>query len=114
MHLTPDALEGAYIFLKFSTPDLRKLPHHNYVSFKVSADRNLYGSCTATKNKKHLEISAYLICHSDNLIRRMAHEMIHLKQYLDKTETPNAIHNAEFLKIWRRISKHHGFDPKDF
>jgi predicted metal-dependent hydrolase len=44
----------------------------------------------------------------------MAHEMIHLKQGISKTETPNAVHNAEFWRIAKSVCKRFGWDEKTF
>ena len=44
----------------------------------------------------------------------MAHEMIHMRQRLTKTETKGAEHNAEFHQLAKLVCRRLGFDLGQF
>ena len=66
------------------------------------------------KGTHHIEVSEKKHGHLDSLIASIAHEMIHVRQKVAKTETANTEHNAEFHRIAKRVCKRLGFDLGQF
>jgi hypothetical protein len=117
MHLSPDMLESAYAFL-LTTPPFRrwKLPHADEVEFRVLVDEDVMGHFMqyVATGAPIISISTTKIDHTINLISTVAHEMVHLKQAIDKTDTPDVEHNDEFKRLAKLVCKHHGYDYKGF
>jgi hypothetical protein len=118
MSLTPDIIEASYEFLR-TTPPFRKwqLPHADEVTFVVSRHKNHIGYHRGTRrkvNSHEIGISEACVGHTNTLLRTMAHEMIHQHQQRQRTDTPNAEHNAEFGRLARIVCRYHGWDEKEF
>ena len=116
--LTPQIIEGAYEFLR-ATPPFRnwKLPHADEVTFVVSRHKLHVGYHRGSRRKIYsheIGISSACVGHTNTLLRTMAHEMIHQYQQRARTETPGAEHNAEFIRLARRVCRYHGWDEKEF
>lgn len=116
--LTPDRLEAMYDCLRVYPPFCKwKLPLGKEIhQFRVTNHKDQEGHYTryVGTDKHIISISGSRIGFFNSLAQVMAHEMIHLKQGIAKTETPNAIHNAEFLRIARSVCKRFGWDEKTF
>ena len=116
--LTPELLEGAYLFLKASPPfNKMGLPDPDDVVFKVSLRPDEYGRYQWDGQHHTISMSARSIGQTLTLIKFMSHELIHL--YLEDRgrESCNGggdVHNAEFKKIAARVCRYHGFDLKAF
>ncbi len=114
--LTPDRLEAMYDCLR-AFPPFTSLPEgkdiHQFIVSKRKDQEGHYTRYSGTE-KHIISISANRIGHFNSLAQVMAHEMIHLYQGIKKTETPNAIHNAEFLRIAKSVCKRFGWDEKTF
>jgi len=113
MKLTPSVLRAAYTFLRATPPFLcRDLPAGEGVQFRVSKGRDRMG--THQYSTHHIiSISSARVCHTTTLVVTMAHEMVHLAQAEDGTET-KAEHNAAFRRMAKLVCRHHGFDPQEF
>lgn len=114
MRLTPEILEATYRFL-VTTPPFRgwKLLPSDEISWRVTRHRDRWGEYGNESGENHwISISEIKVGHNATLVWTIAHEMIHLRQALRKTETRNAEHNAEFVRLWQQVAKHHGWDPK--
>ena len=61
-----------------------------------------------------ISVSEALVGHFDTLAPLMAHEMVHLKQDICRTDTRNTQHNAEFFSLSAVICREMGWDPKFF
>jgi hypothetical protein len=108
-------LANAYEFLRATEPFCRwRLPAASAVTFKVARSRDWYGQCFAAKVGYAIDISAALVGHTNTLLSVMAHEMIHLRQMIARSETRGAAHNAQFHRLAARVCKVHGFDLKAF
>lgn len=117
LHLTPEMLEHAYEYLRASRPFRSwKLPHADEVGFFITRHKDRYGHMHGYKRSEEAEIaiSELNIGSSVKLLEKMAHEMIHLYQHRQKTETPNTQHNAEYKRLARGVCNEHWFDYKDF
>lgn len=113
--LTTDTLEQAYELLRTTQPFLRwKLPEADDLDFYVAHTHDYYGWCDfETKTGRYrIAISARAVGYLSTLMPIMAHEMVHLRQKLTRTETPGVAHNAAFGRLAARVCKWHGFDPK--
>ena len=114
--LSPPILRAAYEYLRTTPPFNRwSLPEGGEVEFLVIKTRDRYADhCLYTETGKHvIRVSSGVIGYSASLIAAMAHEMVHAKQAVAKTET-RAQHNAEFHRLAKLVCKYHGFDPKTF
>lgn len=118
LSLNPDMLAAAYEFLRASPPFRGwrpALPDAETVEFHITRSQALRGRwCVADSGAHRIEISCSTVGHSETLIRTVAHEMIHLYQREAGTETPNAMHNAEFHRLKRLVCLGHGWDPRSF
>jgi predicted SprT family Zn-dependent metalloprotease len=88
-----------------------RLPPSQDVVFKVNDDPTCYGQYepdphTITLSRAKLE-------HLDNVIKTMAHEVVHLKLYQMRSKSWET-HDHNFAKYAVLISEEFGFDPKEF
>lgn len=122
LRLTPDVLEGAYEYLRASTPVLRKLPGGDDVEFVVLVTRDYRGHFRGAYGREpagmmgvhpEIAISAGCIGSSTSLFMAVAHEMVHYRQDIDRTGGQNA-HNAEFYRLAALVCRTHGWDVKAF
>lgn len=116
--LTVETLRAAYDYLASTPPFVKwNLPPSEDVSFKVAKDARHFGWCTKWSDGKsqsfQIAISAACIGHTDSLMRYMAHEVLHLHQYLTG-QAKGAEHNEAFYKDAAVICRIHGFDAKAF
>ena len=111
MHLTPEILRGCYEFLRETPPFRRwRLPKADTIKFRVVALKDCYGQYEGGGGEHQIDISGARISHTDNLVKTMAHELIHLRTFmLSKSVT----HGAHFEKLKRQVCKQHGWDSKE-
>jgi hypothetical protein len=117
LRLTHENLPAAYEFLRACQPFHRwNLPEADAVEFKVTRDRDCWGYMHGDVRSPDaaIGISEIRVGSAATLLQVMAHEMIHLRQHVRRTETSNTQHNAEFMRLARLVCKHHCFDLKAF
>ena len=115
--MTPNMLVAAYEFLCLMPPFSRwHLPVSDEVEFHVMRQYDREGDYEGPPSRKNhlIRCSSRWIGHTDNLLRVMAHEMIHLHQRLRKSDTPNTNHNREFVRLADQVATTHGWDPRLF
>ena len=113
--VTPQRLESVYAMLREWPPfSSWRLPRAEDVSFHVAKTNRWHAAWWVKEGKHHIEVSEKKHGHLNSLIASMAHEMIHIRQKVAKTETPNTEHNAEFHRIAKRVCKQLGFDLGQF
>ena len=116
--LTPNMVAAVYECLRQFPPfSSWKLPPAEEVEFRVNNQPNTMGEYTRyARTVDHIVIvSSLTIGHFATLASVVAHEMVHLKQALDKTEPARAGgHNAEFCRLAKQVCKIHGWDYKAF
>ena len=116
--LTPDRLQATYDCIRSFPPFCKwKLPAGSEIhQFRVTNHSEQQGHYTRyVGTSMHIiAVSAKNIGHFSSLAQVMAHEMIHLHQGIQKTETPNTVHNAEFRRIAESVCKRFGWDEKTF
>jgi hypothetical protein len=111
MNITPRMIESAYEFLRATPPFSGwRLPHADEVEFRVSRHRDRLAHFVEGREGPIIAVSSVNVTYPETLLRVMAHEMVHLAQWLHKTETPGAEHNAEFFRMAAKVAKAHGFD----
>lgn len=114
LHLTPEMLAAAYDFLRTTRPFKGwRLPSSEEVAFKVTRDRNEYGHYQL-RDAHTVALSSSLISQVGTLLFYLAHEMVHLKQEIDKRVTAGTVHNADFRAKAKLVCRIHGWDYKSF
>lgn len=114
--LTPDMLRAAYDYLRKTRPfDRWGLPRGEEVHFTVSLNRTICGAYRGWPNREHeISVSARRVGRTASVMWVVAHEMLHLYQKENGTETPGAQHNAEFRRLAGIVCRWHGFDVMEF
>jgi hypothetical protein len=118
LHLTPEALENAYEYMRVTLPFRRmNLPHADELVFRVMGARDRYGHFKGrikdNSDLKEIALSQTKVHSTDVLMQTMAHEMIHLHQH-EKGSCTRGVHNAQFQRIAARVCRIHGFDLENF
>src|SRR5580698_698382 len=103
LHLTPEALENAYEYLRITLPFRRwDLPHADNMVFRVMGARDRYGHFKGrikdNRDLNEIGVSQRKVHSTQMLMTTMAHEMIHLHQHEKGGSTRNA-HNAHFHRL---------------
>lgn len=112
LKFTQESLRAAYNFLRLCPPFSRwKMPLGEEIEFKIIRSTKVYGLHLYSGDKHTISISSHTIGHSDNLLRVMAHEMVHA--HLVRVD-PRVIHGAKFKQCAKLVCKYHGFDAKGF
>lgn len=111
LRLTPDVLRGAYDLLNATRPfDHWNLPDD--VVFKIGRTKRDYGWFVGDGEKLLIIASYGTVGHLMTLLATMAHEMVHMHQYL--TGMP-VNHGPTFQKLAAEVCRwHRDFDPKAF
>lgn len=111
MNITDTILQTTYEYLMQIKPFNKwKLPPSCEIEFKVINDKELMGMfepepyCISISKARH--------DHLDTILKTMAHEMCHLKLYLDGYEKYE-LHNKDFNKLSKQVAKEFGFDYKE-
>lgn len=115
--LTKDILAATYGLLAV-TPPFRdwNLPESDDVLFKVGRFRTHCAHYQWTGTRHSITVSSNSIGHTDTLLRKMAHEMIHLhleELGMDRRGTANT-HSGAFRRLAAEVCAVHGFDLKVF
>lgn len=118
--LTPEMLVAAYAYF-LVTPPFRawRLPTPEEIKFSITGHHDRHADCwdTSMQDGSHtfgIRMSRHFTGHTQSLLVAMAHEMIHVRQYVHKLTTANTKHNAAFKKDNLSVCRYHGFDPKAF
>lgn len=110
MIITPDLVRTTYEYLIQIKPFNKwNLPGSDQVEFEVIPDRDVMGLfvpdphvISISKSKHH---------HLDTVLKTVAHEICHLKMYLDGQKYEE--HNKDFRKLTKQVAKEFGFDYKE-
>lgn len=117
LRLTPKSLAANYEYLRSTPPfDELNLPPARKIKFHVKRYRDRFSHMIGYRRSTEAEIaiSEILVGSTFVLTASMGHEMIHLYQHCEKTETAKTQHNAEFEQMADRVCEVHGFDRKTF
>lgn len=118
LRITPDTLEAAYTFLRGLPPfSGMKLPEADDVEFAISRRDHEFGRYHWTGERHRITLSEKNIGSTFQLLKIMAHEMVHLSLEQDGLESYTGglnTHNKHFRARAARICKVHCWDAKAF
>lgn len=110
LKITTERLAATYEMLRAWPPFSRwGLPPSEMVKFRVTRSKKNFATWWADGDRHHVEVSEALHSTMQGVVMSMAHEMIHVRQRLAKTETRSE-HNAEFHRLAKRVCSIYGFD----
>jgi hypothetical protein len=114
LHITPEIVCHAYELLRATPPFKRwKLPPSDDIEVQIVTAKEYVGEVTTGLEHIKLRISLQHVGSLNNLLYTLAHEMCHIKQYLDGA--PKLDHGPSFQKLADRVCKHHrNFDRVGF
>lgn len=114
-----------YEYFRTTLPYRRwKLPDADSVSFKITKSADKYGSVDYPSREGHrirpiVEVSEHLCYNTDLLVRTLAHEMLHLRQFqndgwkiVDKDKEYG--HGPDFQAMAKLVCRRHGFNMETF
>jgi hypothetical protein len=117
LKLTPEFTRGIYILLKYG-PVFSKfnLPAAAAVKFRVTRakDRCGYYQYLPATGRHEIGLDQPYCASLEHATETMAHEMIHLYQAVNKSESRKADHNVEFHRIAKRVCAAYGFPLSRF
>lgn len=110
--INPERMAAVYTMLRTFPPFCRwKLPPAELVKFHVEkTDRRFAFWWIDGGGTHHIAVSKKRHYTMLTLVMSMAHEMLHVKQRVARTETANTEHNAEFKHLAKRLCQTMGFD----
>jgi len=110
-------LAAAYDFLALTPPFCEwNLPPSEEVKFRVSRSRKWFARYRWDGRRHTVEVSTASVGHSDTLMAKLGHEMIHLhleELDMDRRGTPDT-HSGAFRSLAEEVCKVHGFDLQAF
>lgn len=115
-NLNPDQLANTYEFLRALEPFKKyRLPDADQVEFCVTRHRDRAGDHTiyCDTDEHIIRASACHVTTVFGLIRLMAHEMIHMVQTIEGTNT-KVMHNKEFKRLAKIVCEIQGYEFKTF
>ena len=115
MKITPALVACTWDFLRGVFPFLRAPPADD-VAIVCNKRQDVLGEWrvdypTGKPARYRLTITTCATSALAELIRLVAHEMVHAHQTVTNTDTISE-HNAEFYRIWRRCAQAAGWDTK--
>lgn len=111
-HVTPEMMETMYEYLRLTPPFKGwKLPDPDELSFKVITSGQIHGECGENKDHIYISISITNVYTSNDLMKTMAHEMIHVEEWRRKI---NEDHGKFFNRAARRACAWHGWLERGF
>lgn len=113
--LTPDAIRGAYDFLRSTRPfDRWGLPDAEAILFDVCNLKWKRGYFQSFRGGRRHKLSVSKACVGSplGLLMVVGHEMVHLKQRIDGKDW--VTHGPVFKRYANQICRYHGFDIKEF
>jgi hypothetical protein len=115
LRLTPDTLAAAYDFLRTTDPfKAWKLPHSDDVAFHVIRNQNIFADFGIDNDGQPLiRVSTAKNGHTATVLMSVAHEALHLHQYLAGLDKGSE-HNSDFKRKAKRICAVHGWDTALF
>ena len=112
LKLTPDMLAAGYDFLRTTAPFSKwRLPESDELGFHVVRDPGLSADFGVEQGVPYIRVSEANNGLAITLLSTLAHELIHLRQYLTGDREH---HGPRFRRMAARVCAIHGFDPKTF
>lgn len=117
LYITPEMARAAYDLLR-TTPPFRgwHLPPAEQIHFIVRAKHGEFGMFRPSYNGKphKLYLSQDSIGQLSTLIATLAHEMVHIKEFIDCANDWGDHKSENFNRLADRVCHHHGFDRRSF
>jgi len=120
LRLTPQNLIAAYDYLKTTAPFNKwKLPDSDDLHFQITDHADRYGHLhsfpKASGKYQAIAISAINTKTTQQLLETMAHELCHLKHFMDSGyKTRGYGHGPIFKALAKRVCAAHGFKYETF
>ena len=112
LKLTPDMLAAGYDFLRTTAPFSKwRLPDSDELGFHVVRDAGLSADFGVEQGVPYIRVSDANNGLTVTLLGTLAHEIIHLRQYLTGDREH---HGPRFRRMAAKVCAIHGFDPKTF
>lgn len=114
IHLTPAIIEATYELLLTTLPFRRwRLPSADDIEFRVGVSPTWIGLYEREGDKHWLHVSVHFGGSLNDLVRVMAHELIHIHLFETCPRDRNP-HNRRFRDLAARVCTRHGFDFAQF
>ena len=114
LHITPEMIEAAYVFLLTTMPFRRwNLPAADLVVFSVSRHKDKRGDWCMQDRAHVIRISAATITRLPSLIETVAHEMCHMRDKIEGGRNDIA-HGRNFRRLAKQVCRYHGFEESLF
>lgn len=117
MHIMPEQCAAVYdCLLHFPPFKAMRLPPADEVEFKVTNELSRQGYCTINVGRAdghEIGVSNRWVGEYASLVQLVAHEMIHMHQWVRRTDT-SSMHNAEYRKIAKDVCRKFQWDYKQF
>lgn len=112
MDITTDTCRAAYDMLRTTKPFTSwRLPKSDQIIFSLTSARRLYGAHQRRDDKHVVWINPALHRTLDDVLKTMAHEMIHVKQEVHGLMPKNADpHDKRFGRAAKKVCAVHGWD----
>ncbi len=118
LYVTPAMMHEAYRLLCTTPPFKRwRLPRAGDVEMVVTTSPDCYGAYVEpnrmTHGRRHrIEISARNVGSLPVLLAKMAHEMVHMRDWILGERKSH--HGARFHRLADQVCRHHSFDRRAF
>jgi hypothetical protein len=110
MLVTPDAIEGAYEFLRRCKPfNTWKLPEPDSVEFHVIMKKRRHGDYSCPPHT--IRATQHDGLHLNTFIQTIAHELVHMCQAVEGTRVN---HGKRFKELSKLVCKEFGWDFNTF
>lgn len=117
LHVTPELVEASYERLRLTLPfKAWGLPHADDLAFHVTNHKDRYAHFTDENGKGNREIgiSCLTVRSLYALDMALAHEMVHVKEWLELRAKFKGIHGRRFNQLAAQVCRVHGFDLDRF
>jgi hypothetical protein len=112
LRLSPDILAAGYEFLRETKPFRGwNLPPSDDIEFHVVRNPKMHADFGVEKGAPIIRVSENGAGHTVSLLAVLAHEMIHLRQWLIGSRDT---HGSTFRRMAASVCREHGFDVKTF
>ena len=110
--ITPETARATYLYLLSFPPFCKwKMPAAKALTFRVVAFTGEYASFDP--DKMELQVSSANIAKQQTLLKKIAHEMLHVHEHAINRWSKKH-DTAFFFRCRDQVCKHFDFDPADF
>ena len=105
-------VEAAYELLRTTAPfKAWKLPRADEISFKLTGSKTDKGSCHVSAGREMYLLEVSQVCHHtlDELLKTLAHEMCHLREF-QLNVRKDVMHGKDFNRLADNVCRVHQYD----